>query len=169
MAYSGEGNLIEAVILGDPNKTVVPVVCDAQGRLVIDLNGSTIVVGSVDIKDSSGNNLNSTAGSLDVNVTNGVAVSNFPSSQAVTEANVDKNFGTWSYYAGTSGTVIVTGGQRVIGIGCHSTTGGSFTINGGASVPIPTNISINVEPLGNVMAPTIVFTSTDSYFVEVVS
>jgi len=46
--FSGEGHLIEAVVLGDPNKTVVPVVCDSEGRLIIDLNGSTIVIGTVD-------------------------------------------------------------------------------------------------------------------------
>src|SRR5579864_613340 len=46
--FSGEGHLIEAVVLGDPNKTVVPVVCDAQGRLIIDLSGSIIEIGKVD-------------------------------------------------------------------------------------------------------------------------
>lgn len=46
--FSGEGHLIEAVIFGDPNKTVVPVVCDDQGRLIIDLSGSTITIGEVD-------------------------------------------------------------------------------------------------------------------------
>src|SRR5579863_9998328 len=89
--------------------------------------------------------------------------------QPVSENNVDKNFGTWSYYAGTSGTVTVSAGQRVIGIGCHSTSGGSFTINSGSSIPVPANVGISIEPLGNLTAPTIVFTSTDSYFVEVVS
>lgn len=46
--FSGEGHLIEAVILGDPNKTVIPVVCDDQGRLIIDLSSSTITIGEVD-------------------------------------------------------------------------------------------------------------------------
>jgi hypothetical protein len=46
--FSGEGHLIEAVILGDPNKTVIPVVCDNVGRLIIDLSGGTIVIGTVD-------------------------------------------------------------------------------------------------------------------------
>lgn len=87
----------------------------------------------------------------------------------VTEVNVDKNFGTWSYYAGSVGTVIVTSGQRVLGIGAHATTAGSFTINGGASIPIPSGVSININPLANLIAPTIIFTGTDSYFIEVVS
>lgn len=46
--FSGEGHLIEAVILGDPNKTVIPVVCDSVGRLIIDLSSSTITIGEVD-------------------------------------------------------------------------------------------------------------------------
>lgn len=45
--FSGEGHLIEAVILGDPNQTVTPIVCDAQGRLVIDLSSATIEIGEV--------------------------------------------------------------------------------------------------------------------------
>lgn len=93
----------------------------------------------------------------------------FIESQPVSEANIDKNFGTWSYYSGSSGTVTVSAGQRVIGIGCHATTAGSFTINGGSSIPVPANTGISIEPLGNVIAPTIVFTGTDSYLIEVVS
>jgi hypothetical protein len=77
--------------------------------------------------------------------------------------------GTWAYYAGVSGTVNVAAGQRVIGIAAHSTLGGSMTINGGASIPIPANVGISFSPQGNLVAPTIVFTSTDSYAVEVVS
>jgi hypothetical protein len=68
--FSGEGHLIEAVILGDPNKTVIPVVCDSEGRLIIDLSSATITIGAVDIFDSAGNPLTSTSGSLNVNITN---------------------------------------------------------------------------------------------------
>jgi hypothetical protein len=77
--------------------------------------------------------------------------------------------GTWSYYAGASGNVNVTAGQRVIGIAVHSTAGGSFTINGGASIPVPANSSIEIQPLAQLVAPAFVFTGTDSYFVEVLS
>lgn len=77
--------------------------------------------------------------------------------------------GSWAYYAGASGTVTVSAGQRVIGIAAHATTAGSMTINGGASVPIPANVGLAIAPNGNLVAPTIVFTGTDSYFVEVVS
>lgn len=87
----------------------------------------------------------------------------------VHEENVDKNFGTWAYYAGDNGTVVVADGQRVLGIACHAATAGSFTINGGDSIFIPPGVSVNISPLANLVAPTIVFVSTDSYFIEVVS
>jgi hypothetical protein len=117
-----------------------------------------------------------------------IAVSNFPATQpvsgtvtanqgtspwtisgAVTETNVDKSFGTWAYYADTSGTVVVSAGQRVLGITAHSTVGGTMTINGGATIQIPATVGFSVQPLGNLVAPTLVFTNTDAYFVEVVS
>lgn len=77
--------------------------------------------------------------------------------------------GTWAYYAGVSGTVVVAAGRRVIGIAAHATTAGSMTINGGDSIPIPAGTSIAFTPQGNLVAPTLVFTGTDSYAVEVLS
>jgi hypothetical protein len=131
------------------------------GEVVVDQGTSPwIVAGTVTVVQPTGTNLHTT-------------VDNFPATQpisgAVTEVNVDKNFGAWSYYAGAFGTVIVGAGQRVLGIGVHATTTGVLTINGGASIPIPAGVSINIEPLANLVAPTIVFTGTDSYMVEVVS
>jgi hypothetical protein len=89
-----------------------------------------------------------------------VAVSNFPSSPSV---------GAWSYHSGVSGTLVVPAGQRVLGISAHATAAGSMVINGGSSIPIPAGASFNLEPNGNLVAPTVVFTGTDAYFVEVVS
>lgn len=89
-----------------------------------------------------------------------ISVANFPA---------DLETGTWSYYGGSVGTVAVSAGQRVIGIAAHATTAGSMSINGGASVPIPANSSLDWEPHGNLVAPSITFTGTDSYVVEVVS
>jgi hypothetical protein len=77
--------------------------------------------------------------------------------------------GTWGYDAGTSGTASIGSGKRVIGIAAHATTAGSFTINGGVSIPVPANSSVEIQPLGNVTNPTIVFSGTDSYFVEFLS
>jgi hypothetical protein len=77
--YSGEGKLIEAVILGDPNKTVIPVVCDNLGRLYVDavISGGSGAI--VQIEDTAGNPLTSVSGSLNVNVTD------FPTSTVVTQ------------------------------------------------------------------------------------
>lgn len=76
--------------------------------------------------------------------------------------------GTWGYVAGASGTPTITGSKRVTGIAAHATTAGSFTINGGDSIPVPANSSIEIQPLANLVDPAIVFTGTDSFFVETV-
>lgn len=85
------------------------------------------------------------------------------------EANSARQYGTFNYYAGASGTVVASSGQRILSFSCHSTTGGSMTINGGASIPIPAGVGFAINLLGNLVAPTVVFTGTDSYFVQVVS
>ncbi len=77
--------------------------------------------------------------------------------------------GTWNYYSGVSGTVNISAGQRVLGITAYSTAGGSLTINGGSSIIIPSNTALVFNPLGNLTAPTLVFSSTVSYVVEVVT
>jgi hypothetical protein len=64
--------------------------------------------------------------------------------------------------------VNVPAGGQVLGITCHSTAGGSVQVNGGDTVPVPANVGLDIAPRGNLVAPTIVFTSTDSYFVEFV-
>lgn len=75
MSYSGEGNLIEGEIEGSPTREVRPIVCDADGHLVIDIDSSTITIGTVD----------QGAPNLPVNAWP-VEVENFPPSQAVTGA-----------------------------------------------------------------------------------
>ena len=100
--------------------------------------------------------------SLPVTVTGG---SNSSSPISITYPGL----GTWQYYSGISGTVVVSALERVIGIAAHSTAGGTVTINGGSAVTLPANVAIVIEPQGNLTAPTIVFTGTDTYFVEVVS
>lgn len=84
-------------------------------------------------------------------------------------ASTDKDpdlTGTWGYAAGADGTETLTGDKRVIGIAAHATSAGSFTINGGDSVPIPANSSIEIQPIANLVDPTIIFVGTDSFFVE---
>lgn len=82
----------------------------------------------------------------------------------------DSERGEWSYAAGVNGTVVVPAGRRVLGIAAYSTAGGTLTINGGDSVVIPAGSAIGIEPKGNLIAPTIVFSGgVTSYFVETVS
>lgn len=83
--------------------------------------------------------------------------------------------GTWGYASGASGTVTLTGSKRVLQITAIALeTAGSITIDGGDSIPLPygatdkVSSSISIEPKGNLTDPVIVFTGTDSYFVEYV-
>jgi hypothetical protein len=80
-----------------------------------------------------------------------------------------REFGNWAYAAGSAGTVIVPAFHRVIGIAAHAATGGaggSVQIDGGDVCPVPAGVGIEIWPKGNLFAPTIVFTGTDSFFVE---
>lgn len=90
--------------------------------------------------------------------------------------NVGKEAGDWGYASGTSGTVDIPAGCRVLQITAIALgSAGSLTINGGSSIVLPydgtdhVSSSITITPKGNLVAPTIVFTSTDGYFVEYVS
>lgn len=76
--------------------------------------------------------------------------------------------GTWTYEAGVSGTVNVSG--RVLEItAVAGGSGATVTIDGGDTVTIPANGSWATSPLANLADPEIVFTGTVSYFVQVVS
>lgn len=80
--------------------------------------------------------------------------------------------GTWSYYAGTSDAGLVVVG-RVIGITAATTAAGAtVTINGGDPIPLPwiTGVvtSIDIAPRANLVSPTIAFSGTASFLVEVV-
>lgn len=79
-----------------------------------------------------------------------------------------REYGVWSYVAGTSGTVVVPDHKRVVGIATASTVGGSVVINGGDAIPVPAAGFLNIEPKGNLISPTIIFTATTSYMVEMV-
>jgi len=79
---------------------------------------------------------------------------------------------TWAYLAGTSGTVNVPAGGRVLQITAMAPTGGgpcAIAINGGTTIPVPLGASLTIQPRGNLVAPSIVFTATAAYFVEYVA
>jgi hypothetical protein len=78
--------------------------------------------------------------------------------------------GTWGYLAGTSGTVSVAANKRILQItaAAQPLLAASMTINGGQTITIPAGASVTITPKANLVAPTIVFTSTATYFVEFV-
>lgn len=84
--------------------------------------------------------------------------------------DLKRESGTWAYLAGVSGTSAVPVGGRVLSVGALGGAGaGSVTINGGASIPIPAGTPWSLEPKGNLVSPTFVFTGTQSFTVEYVS
>ena len=87
----------------------------------------------------------------------------------------DMATGDWGYLSGVDGTEVLTGNKRVLRITATALeASGSIQINGGDSVPIPygasdsVSTSLTIEPMGNLEDPTIIFTDTDSYFIEYV-
>lgn len=75
-------------------------------------------------------------------------------------------FGTWAYSAGDSGTVNVPADALLLSVMAHTTVGGTVSIDGGDDIPVPVNNGFFFVPGADVIAPEIVFTSTDSFFVE---
>jgi hypothetical protein len=101
-------------------------------------------------------------GTTDVNIVS-------PNPLPTEDINIEKSFGTWGYISGIDGTVVVSGGKRIIGIGAYSFLGGTFTINGGDTITIPSGVAYNIEPRGNLVDPTFVFTGTNTFLIETVS
>lgn len=128
--------------------------------------GQTVGVSNWGEMPTSGGLTNTELRATPVPVSGTVSVGNLPASQAVTNPHLSNLTGAWGYYAGVAGTVAVAAGRKVTGIAAHATVAGSLTIDGGPSVPIPANSQIAIAPLGNLVAPSITFTGTDSYFVE---
>lgn len=75
--------------------------------------------------------------------------------------------GTWTYSAGVDGTVNVVG--RVLLVVCHATGSATLTIDGGDSIIIPALTQFALDVRGNLTDPELVFTGTDSYFIEYVA
>jgi hypothetical protein len=84
--------------------------------------------------------------------------------------------GKYTYAAGASGTVTLATGATLKQIVAHSTAGGTITIFGGASIPIIAGTAIALRFIhDNAVAgetstasAAIVFTGTDSYYVETI-
>lgn len=86
-------------------------------------------------------------------------------------SNLPDYTGTWSYTSGTSGSPIISGGKRIIGIAAHApnSASASMVINGGSTITIPAGSWLNWEPLAQLTDPVVSFTGTDSFIVEMVS
>lgn len=150
---------------------------------VDDNGGSLTVDGTVGVSNFPAlQPVSDNGGSLTVDGT--VAVSNMVAATETglaKDANLDAlrvkipdEEGTWSYFAGSSGTVNVPANGRVIGIAASTAqSGAAVAIDGGSAIPIPVPGSgvgaVDIAPRGNLIAPSIVFTNTDSYLVEVVT
>lgn len=98
--------------------------------------------------------------------------SSLPSPQAVlvTDAKLPPASGTYSYYSGASGTVNVTAGQRVTSITAWASGAWSMTVGGGPTISVPTGgNAVDMSPNGNLTAPSITFTGTSLYIIEVLA
>lgn len=158
LSTADSGLVVNAIIHGETTGAgggYRDVKVNPSGALVTDATGSTVALDAASL--AALENVNAT-------VSGTVAVSSVPFSQADTNVT-----GTWGYLAGTSGTVTVPAGGKVLQISATSLLGGSFTVNGGQAITIPANQQFTLEPRGNLVAATVVFTSTTSYVIEYVS
>lgn len=86
---------------------------------------------------------------------------------------INTEYGTWGYSSGISGTLVLTGGKKILQISAIAEElSATVKINGGDDILLPYGTSdkvsstITIEPKGNLVNPTIVFTNTKSYFCE---
>ncbi len=150
------------------------------------------VSGSVTVTQATAANLNATvSGSVAVNnfpatqavsgtvtanlgTLNGAATSANQTTTNTTLSSLDgktpDESGVWGYLAGTTVTVSVGANRRVLHISvvAGALLDATFTINGGQTITVPKNASLTVSPKANLTNPTLVFTSSASYFVEYV-
>ena len=84
-------------------------------------------------------------------------------------ATLPNEAGSWSYNAGAAGSYSASAGKRVLQITMvGGAGGGTLTINGGDSIPIPQDVSLAISPRANLIAPSMIFTNTTAYFIELV-
>jgi FtsP/CotA-like multicopper oxidase with cupredoxin domain len=88
---------------------------------------------------------------------------------AVTASALPPISGVYSYYSGASGTVNVAAGQRVTSITAKGTSAWSMSVAGGPTINGQAGDSVTLNPNGNLTAPSITFTGTSLYIIEVVS
>lgn len=157
---AGNSLFREGVVLSDPD--------DAQGRANVRQLGTQLLAADKGIVTNTVIHGLTTAGHgayVDVKVNPSGALAVDASGSTVIDA---KQSGVWGYKSGVSGTPTIPANAKILQITAASVVGGSLTINGGDTVTLPPNGSISIEPKGNLVTPTVVFTNTSAYFVEYV-
>ena len=86
------------------------------------------------------------------------------------DGKIPDELGAWGYNAGTAGTLTVAANKRILSLTvvAPQTTAASMTINAGSTITVPAGTALTLSPRANLVAPTLVFTGTSSYFVEFV-
>lgn len=75
--------------------------------------------------------------------------------------------GLFAYTAGTAGTATIPAAGRVYQVTCHASgAGATFTINGGATIQVISGTAFSLNFGGILIAPTLVFTNTDAFYVD---
>ena len=77
--------------------------------------------------------------------------------------------GVFGYESGVSGTQTLTGSKKVKSISAYSLAGGTVQINGGDSIIIPANGSVDIPCDYNLVDPTVIFTATNTYLITYIS
>lgn len=78
----------------------------------------------------------------------------------------NKNYPSWTYMSGSAGTAVVAANHIFVNLSAYAATGGTVTINGGSPIIIPAGVSFSLSPRCPIIAPTIVFSNTSTYFIE---
>jgi hypothetical protein len=84
-------------------------------------------------------------------------------------SNIGEKSGVFGYASGVSGTETLTGGKKVKSISAYSSAGGTLQINGGDSIAIPANGSVDIPCDYSLVDPTIIFTTTTTYLITYIS
>ena len=104
---------------------------------------------------------------------NGTVALDAPTLAALESVNatITNESGTWGYRSGITGTPSIPAGARVLSISAiaPADTPASFTVDGGNAITIPGYQNFSLSPKGNLIAPVLVFTGTESYVVEFVT
>lgn len=141
--FSGERHAIAGEVLGDPNRTVIPVVVDSQGKLLVDLSSSPIIdIGIVQIEDSTGNPIVATGGAINENLT-AVGGASITLGQKTSANSVPVVIASDQSTIPVSGTVTVV---QPTGTNLHTVTdtGSTTVVTGNVTVVQPTGTNLHV-------------------------